>query len=353
MDVIMSTLRLEQQQTVSFPTEPITYAVMPSPIMTSLQGTSWFVTTYLRGSHRDKGNMKTPESNPKPPGFATSFVRRVLLNFLDNKQGSSKSHYPLFHINSEILQLAFLGRTQLCAHFEPPQTPRWIPQLTGEGSDQRQPPPDRWPGALLRPKPWRQRLRTETAQPNSPHKPGRSTSPASRCPGPAPHGGGAGVSRGGRDTHIVLVVHGHAQAEEEVGDVRVSRRAGPVQRGPVVLREGGSGGERESGGRGAACDRSRPAGSGPAGRPLSPRRAGRAAAGWPGRPWWPGPCRAAAGPAAPPGARRRPGCRSPRRTRHPPCWRPPRRLPLPTGAVLRRARRPIRKAPGANPANRT
>lgn len=192
MDVIMSTLRLEQQQTVSFPTEPITYAVMPSPIMTSLQGTSWFVTTYLRGSHRDKGNMKTPESNPKPPGFATSFVRRVLLNFLDNKQGSSKSHYPLFHINSEILQLAFLGRTQLCAHFEPPQTPRWIPQLTGEGSDQRQPPPDRWPGALLRPKPWRQRLRTETAQPNSPHKPGRSTSPASRCPGPAPHGGGSG-----------------------------------------------------------------------------------------------------------------------------------------------------------------
>lgn len=40
MDVIMSTLRLEQQQTVSFPTEPITYAEMPSPIMTSLQRTS-------------------------------------------------------------------------------------------------------------------------------------------------------------------------------------------------------------------------------------------------------------------------------------------------------------------------
>lgn len=86
------------------------------------------------------------------------------------------------------------------------------------------------------------------------------------------------MSREGCDTHIVLVTHRHAEAEEEVGDVGVSRRAGPVQRGPVVLRErgGGSGGERAAGKAGAGrrltgaapqAARSRPGGQGRLGRP--------------------------------------------------------------------------------------
>lgn len=166
-------------------------------------------------TYGDKGNVKTPRTTENPGTISRSPI------------SPSREEEAYFHRNCEILHPApsRVSDTALGA-----------PEPTGEGGKRTAKAPGAAPARCQGPSAAERRQQRARQHRNQRSGPGLPQ---------APRGRAAAL------THIILIVHRHVQPEQELSDVRVSRRAGPVQRGAVILREGsgerGKDGERLAG----------------------------------------------------------------------------------------------------------